>query len=279
MIHAESRRVGGVSPGWFLFLSLSVHAILASFLLFYQSNKSKGFPEATTVELVSNLPPSRKIPLPPTPVHPVKQAPPVKPVHPVRASRPVPHLQVVKKARVPIVRKKKPIKKLLQKKVAVRPKVVHRLKKEKAPPRKSRALHPVRAKSAKISPVPQKPVLHPSRVSNPHPVPVKMDISGQTFPTFLEHLLMSRIKSNWFPPPGTRGLRATVQFTLMKDGQVPGKPVVIGSSGNGMFDDAARMAVLRSVPFPPFPPGFSKDQEVVTVTLEAIHHGGVLDAR
>jgi protein TonB len=267
-----------VSPGWFLFLSLSVHAVLVSILLFYQSNKSKGFPEATTVELVSNLPPSKTLPLP-VPVHPAKKAPLPRPVHPVRASRPVPHLQVVKKARIPIVRKRKPIRKIRQKKVLVRPKMVHRLEKKNTSRRKVVSSHPVRVKTAKSSPAPQKPVLHPSRVSNPHPVPVKMDISGQTFPTFLEHLLISRIKSNWFPPPGTRGLRATIQFTLLKDGRVSDQPVVIGSSGNGMFDDAARMAVLRSVPFPPFPPGFSKDQETVTVTLEAIHHGGVLDAR
>ena len=278
MIHAESRRVGGVSPGWFLFLSLSVHAALVIVLLFYQSHKSKGFPEATTVELVSDLPHSRELPRP-VASNPVKRAPLLKPVHPVRESRPVSHLQVVKKARVPSVLKKRQIKKPHKRKVVVHHKTVKRLLKQKALPRKPSVVRPVRAKTAKTSPVHQKPVLNPSRVPNPHPVPVKMDISGQTFPTFLEHLLISRIKSNWFPPPGTRGLRATVQFTLLKDGRVPDQPVVIGSSGNGMFDDAARMAVLRSVPFPPFPPGYSKDKEVVTVTLEAIHHGGVLDER
>ena len=278
MIHAESRRVGGMSPGWFLFLSLSIHTVLAMFLFFYQSNKSKGFPEATTVELVSELPPSKKQTTP-VPTPPVVRPHHSRPVSRPRESPPVPRLQVVKKARIPIIRKKREIRKTHLKKTALRPKVAKKVEKRKVLPKVSSVVRPARAKPAKSSPVPQKPVLNPSRIPNPHPVPVKMDISGQTFPTFLEHLLISRIKSNWFPPPGTRGLRATVQFVLLKNGRVPDQPVVTGSSGNGMFDDAARMAVLRSVPFPPFPPGFSKDREVVTVTLEAIHHGGVLDER
>jgi protein TonB len=276
VIHAESRRVGGVSPGWFLFVSLSFHIAVALLLIFYHTTKSKGFPEATTVELVSEVPPQKQVPITLPPRQVVKKL--VRKPLPVHPSSPVRHLRVVKKARIPLLQKKRQVKPAHLKKTAHRSSV--------KPVQKKKALHPpsplahhVVSRMAKNSHPLAKPVLNPSKVPNPHPAPVKMDISGQSFPTFLEHLLISRIKSNWFPPPGTKGLKATVQFVLMKNGHVSDQPVVVGSSGNTMFDDAARMAILRSVPFPPFPPGFSKDKEVVTVTLEAIHHGGVLDAR
>lgn len=276
MIHAESRRVGGVSPGWFFFISMSFHIAVALLLIFYHTTKSKGFPEATTVELVAEVPPQKQVPVTAPPRHVVKKL--VRKPLPVHPSAPVRHLRVVKKARMPLLQKKRQVKPAHLKKTAHRPPV--------KPVQKKKALHPpppmahhVVSKVAKNSHPLAKPVLNPSKVPNPHPAPVKMDISGQSFPTFLEHLLISRIKSNWFPPPGTKGLKATVQFVLLKNGHISDQPVIVGASGNSMFDDAARMAILRSVPFPPFPPGFSKDKEVVTVTLEAIHHGGVLDAR
>jgi len=120
------------------------------------------------------------------------------------------------------------------------------------------------------TPPPSKAALAP--VANP--APVHMDLAGNQFPTYLQHLLISRIKSNWAPPPGSHGLYVTIRFTLLKDGQISGDPVLMTASGSRVFDDAARYAILRSVPFPPFPPSYGKEKESVTVTLQATKRQG-----
>ena len=272
MIYSQSRQVGGLAPSWFLFISFLVHIGIFLMLLFYHDTRSKGFSSATTVELVSEAPLQKNSNLKPIQEKLPKPSPhvqhaPVTQKHAhldrnatVRVHPPKPHKKKV--APHPILRKSKTA---IPKKMVLHPKkpALHHVK-----PLPSKKIHP----EAKAVP-------NPSSVVNPNPTPVKMDIAGETFPTYLEHLLISRIKSNWFPPPGTKGLRATVTFVLKKDGQLAGSPSIVSGSGNGMFDDAARMAVMRSVPFPPFPSSYTKEQESVTVTLEAIQHGGVFDGQ
>ncbi|MHB8422514.1 MAG: energy transducer TonB [Leptospirales bacterium] len=277
MIYSQSRQVGGVAPSWFFFGSFLAHLGIFLVILLFHDVRPKGFPAATTVELISEVPvQNTSLPKPAKEVNPHPK-PVSHPVHVIAKPRPK-HVRLDRHAIIPL-HPHKP-----RRKKVVPHRTVRKIKKVLAKKKKV----PLPAKPVKhhlaSSPVPKKvatakPVLHSSSVVNPKPSPVKMDIAGQSFPTFLEHLLISRIKSNWFPPPGTRGLHATVRFILKKNGQIGGSPSIVSGSGNAMFDDAARMAVLRSVPFPPFPSGFSKDQEVVTVTLEAMHHGGVFDGQ
>lgn len=284
MIYSQSRQVGGVAPSWFFFVSLLAHLGILLVMILYHSSRPKGFPAATTVELIAETPvqnTSLPKPVPEAVRHPkpVPQPKPVPlPVHVITKSTPK-HIRVERHGTIPIHPKK------IHRKKAVlhHPlrKASKRLAKKKrvAVPRKPLLHHILPRPVPKTDAAAKQLVPHASTVVNPNPSPVKMDISGQAFPTFLEHLLISRIKSNWFPPPGTKGLHATVRFILKKNGHLGDTPSIVSGSGNTMFDDAARMAVLRSVPFPPFPAGFKKDQEVVTVTLEAIHHGGVFDGQ
>lgn len=273
MIHSQSRRVGGISLSWFLFSSLLLHFLMVAFLYFYRDTKPKGFPIATTVELVSEDRIAKTTENPAPPAVPVKPQPRPQIHHLERH-----HVKVVKHAVIPI--RKKIVRKTVQPKkppVKVKNKVVPKRKllaKNSKPIRKKR-LH----ETPKTKPVATNALAKANPVRNPNSMPVKMDIEGQTFPTYLEHILISRIKSNWFPPPGTKGLKATIRFVLKKEGNLDGQPTIESGSGNALFDDAARMAVLRSIPFPPFPPGYKKEKEVVTVTLEATPHGGVFDGQ
>lgn len=245
---------------------------MVAFLYFYRDTRPKGFPIATTVELVSEDRLAKITEKPAPPAVPVKPNPRTQTRHLERQ-----HLKVVKHAIIPI--RKKNVRKTVHKNplVKVKSKVVPKRKMlaKNTQPTKKKRLH----QSPKTKAVVTNTVAKANPVRNTNPMPVKMDIEGQTFPTYLEHILISRIKSNWFPPPGTKGLKATIRFVLKKEGSLDGEPTIESGSGNALFDDAARMAVLRSIPFPPFPPGYKKEKEVVTVTLEATPHGGVFDGQ
>ncbi|MHB1286136.1 MAG: energy transducer TonB [Leptospirales bacterium] len=253
-------------------MSLLVHVGIFLMLLFYHDTRSKGFSSATTVELVSETPVQKSIDHKPVQEKLTKPSP---PVHPAAVTQKHAHLDRNATVRV---HPPKPHKKKIVAHPILRKNKTAISKKKVSHPKKPVLHHAKPISPTKVHPE-AKAVPNPSSVVNSNPTPVKMDIAGESFPTYLEHLLISRIKSNWFPPPGTKGLRATVTFTLKKDGQLAKSPSIVSGSGNGMFDDAARMAVLRSVPFPPFPSSYTKDQESVTVTLEAIQHGGVFDGQ
>jgi len=272
VIRSQTRSVGGVSPAWFYLFSLLVHLCLLLALLFFKDHRPKGFPSATTVTLVTETD-VKKIPSPPVP----KKSPPV-PKHSEPKKAVVKPIPVHKNAIVHVQTKPHPVvhKPVPQKKRPVIHKKISKPKKPSKPVLKkpSKVFHKSAPKKSLVKPVPTK-----SRVENTKSTPVKMDIQGEAFPTFLEHLLISRIKSNWFPPPNSQGLRATVRFVLLKDGSIKGDPEVITGSGSALFDEAATMSVLRSVPFPRMPSSFRKEEEVVTVTLEATSHGDVFDGK
>lgn len=231
--------------------------------------------QATTVTLVSDndltkSPSSRQEPTPKETVQkkqaPKSLAPLTRPIH--KESKPVTHKQpaprLIKKTpmkRTRLIRKTSPVKhKLVEKR--------HPHSLEKVLPRTKSSL--VKKDDHPSNPMASKNPVSPVK-SN---VPVKMDMVGQRFPSYLQHLLISRIKSNWAPPPGSHGLGATVRFVLRKNGTLEEDPVLVTPSGSTVFDEAAKFAILRSVPFPPFPPSYGKDQEVVTVTLQATKRQG-----
>lgn len=270
MIRAQLRTVGGVSPAWFYFFSFLLHLCILLGILFFKDHRPKGFPSATTVTLIS---PSE---MKSTPSPPVTKKSPAVPKHIEPKKAVAKKIPLHKKAIVHVRRKPVPV---LHKVVPPKKRpVIHKKNNKPVTPHKQvlkkqkQTSHKPASKKSPVKPIPTK-----SHVVNAKSTPVKMDIQGTAFPTFLEHLLISRIKSNWFPPPNSQGLRATVRFVLLKNGSIKGNPEVITGSGSALFDEAATMSVLRSVPFPPMPPSFHKEEEVVTVTLEATSHGDVFD--
>lgn len=90
---------------------------------------------------------------------------------------------------------------------------------------------------------------------------------GQQFP-FLPYVAIVRdkVERNWNPPPGAKGAKATVQFTILRSGRV-GDARLREPSGNFYFDQSALRAILASSPFPPLPEGFFKDFETFSVDL------------
>lgn len=85
------------------------------------------------------------------------------------------------------------------------------------------------------------------------------------FPPYLA-LIRDKIERNWNPPPGARGTRAKVTFTIYRSGRVADASLAEGS-GNFYFDQAAMRAILASSPFPPLPEGFFREYEVFSVDL------------
>ena len=85
------------------------------------------------------------------------------------------------------------------------------------------------------------------------------------FPPYLA-LIREKIERNWNPPPGARGIRATVTFKILRSGRViDASPTQL--SGNFYFDQAAMRAILVASPFPPLPEGFFREFEVFSVDL------------
>ena len=266
MVRSGARPTGERGIGWFLVASLFLHVLAVVLLVLHKKPVSLGYQTATTVSLV----PENQLgpPVAPSPPSPpekkVSPSPPPPPPHP-RPQRRSPSPRVIRKPPV-----HKPQKKRVLKRVP-KPAPVHKLSHPKPVHQKARvtpakATHRERSQTAQSQKAALAPVTNPS--------PVHMDLAGSQFPTYLQHLLISRIKSNWAPPPGSHGLYATIRFTLLKDGQLSGDPVLLTASGSRVFDDAARYAILRSVPFPPFPPSYDKEKESVTVTLQATKRQG-----
>ena len=57
---------------------------------------------------------------------------------------------------------------------------------------------------------------------------------------------------------------AVVTFTLRRDGSLaPGSVKITERSGNAALDISAQRAVMDAAPFPPLPPGFSKNEAQV----------------
>ncbi len=85
------------------------------------------------------------------------------------------------------------------------------------------------------------------------------------FPPYLA-IIRDKIERHWNPPPGTRGIKAKVTFSVLRSGQVGGANLE-ASSGNFYFDQAAMRAILTASPFPPLPEGFFKESAPFSVDL------------
>ncbi len=269
MIRTRVRSTGERGIGWFLIFSLSLHGLFLVLVLLKWKSLSIGYQTETTVSLVSeDVLKNAGQPAQNVQAHKV---PVMKAVERKVHSRPKP---VVHPHPTPDRIQKSPVSR-----PRVRPKPrpvqkkIHSVQSKAAP-------HPSVFKKPEMVAIAKKPKpLHASKKSSPSnqqmTVPVRLDLAGERFPTYLQHVLISRIKSNWSPPPGSHGMTATIHFVLKKNGTLESGPVLMSSSGSRVFDDAARYAILRSVPFPPFPPSYGRDKESVTVTLQATKRQGL----
>jgi TonB family protein len=87
------------------------------------------------------------------------------------------------------------------------------------------------------------------------------------FPYYLA-AIHHNIERNWNPPPGAKGIKAKVQFTILRSGWVVKNELkLIASSGNYYFDQAAMRAILQSSPFPQMPEEYPKQSLDLTVDL------------
>lgn len=87
------------------------------------------------------------------------------------------------------------------------------------------------------------------------------------FPSYLA-TIRQNIERNWNPPPGAKGIKAKVQFTILRSGWVVKNDLKLAaSSGNFYFDQAAMRAILQSSPFPQMPEEYPKQSLELTVDL------------
>lgn len=115
---------------------------------------------------------------------------------------------------------------------------------EKAPPKKK--------------PEAEKPTPRPgpeAAKSQGADLPVSVEGKPFPYPWYLEQVYR-KVASNWRPSSNT--LTATVHFRIDARGRV-GSIDVEESSGNFLFDQAARRAVEAADPMPPLPDGYGGD--------------------
>jgi TonB family protein len=87
------------------------------------------------------------------------------------------------------------------------------------------------------------------------------------FPSYLA-TIRQNIERNWNPPPGAKGNKAKVQFTILRSGWVVKSDMKLtASSGNFYFDQAAMRAILQSSPFPQMPDDYPKQSLDLSVDL------------
>ena len=79
-------------------------------------------------------------------------------------------------------------------------------------------------------------------------------------------LVREKIERNWNPPPGARGIKVKVVFTIQRTGILTDVRL-LDSSGNFYFDQAAIRSIRSSNPFPPLPEQFSRESLELSVDL------------
>lgn len=75
------------------------------------------------------------------------------------------------------------------------------------------------------------------------------------------------IKTNWTPPVGSNLKKASVKFTVNKDGELVSN-VLFSSSGMADFDKSALDAIEMSKPFPPLPDALNRDSLDIVFTFD-----------
>ena len=98
---------------------------------------------------------------------------------------------------------------------------------------------------------------------------MRLDGAPFPYPDYLQDLV-KRIEQQWQKPPlpgGTRFSKATVFFSILRDGTVEDYKVEVGS-GVLSFDRSALDAVIKASPFPPLPPKFQGSRLGVHLDFE-----------
>jgi outer membrane biosynthesis protein TonB len=96
------------------------------------------------------------------------------------------------------------------------------------------------------------------------PAEVLSDTMGVDFGPYLQRILHD-VKQNWYllipdsaRPPIMKKGKLSIEFAIIKNGQVPAMQLVL-TSGDVALDRAAWASITNSQPFPPLPPEFHGD--------------------
>ena len=96
------------------------------------------------------------------------------------------------------------------------------------------------------------------------PAEVLSDTMGVDFGPYLQRILHD-VKQNWYllipdsaRPPIMKKGKLSIEFAIVKNGQVPAMQLVL-SSGDVALDRAAWASITNSQPFPPLPSEFHGD--------------------
>lgn len=91
-------------------------------------------------------------------------------------------------------------------------------------------------------------------------------IDKETLNSYIREIENS-IKINWEPPVGTNLKKATVKFTINKDGTL-GTASIYATSGNVDFDKSAIGAIKNSAPFPSLPDSLNRETLDIIFTFD-----------
>lgn len=96
--------------------------------------------------------------------------------------------------------------------------------------------------------------------------PVQPHLDRKIVAEYIKEIELS-IKTNWTPPVGSNLKKASVKFTVNKDGELISN-VLFSSSGMPDFDKSALDAIEMSKPFPPLPDELNRDTLDIVFTFD-----------
>ena len=96
--------------------------------------------------------------------------------------------------------------------------------------------------------------------------PVQPPLDRKIVAEYIKEIELS-IKTNWTPPVGSNLKKASVKFTVNKDGELVSN-VLFSSSGMADFDKSALDAIEMSKPFPPLPDALNRDSLDIVFTFD-----------
>ena len=96
----------------------------------------------------------------------------------------------------------------------------------------------------------------------PEPAPLNSKIVAE----YIKEIELS-IKTNWTPPVGSNLKKASVKFTVNRDGELISN-VLFSSSGMPDFDKSALDAIEMSKPFPPLPDELNRESLDIVFTFD-----------
>ena len=96
--------------------------------------------------------------------------------------------------------------------------------------------------------------------------PVQPPLDRKIVAEYIKEIELS-IKTNWTPPVGSNLKKASVKFTVNKDGELISN-VLFSSSGMPDFDKSALDAIEMSKPLPPLPDELNRDTLDIVFTFD-----------